>query len=78
VELHPFLRRVFADSRLAADGIFDSGYMFQILDEHRSQKVDHNWKIWMLLNLETWYRMTVRGTTLPEAHEWIARQVQEA
>lgn len=71
VELHPFLTRVFADSLLAADGVFNRAYMIRLLDEHRSQRIDHSWKIWMLLNLETWYRMTVRGANLQQAQEWI-------
>lgn len=75
-ELHPFLHRVFANSSLVTDGIFNEAYMFRILDEHRRQKVDHNWKIWMLLNLETWYRMTIKGMSLPDAQAWIAQQTR--
>ncbi len=73
VKLHPFLLGVFEDSSLARDGIFDREYMLRILEEHRRRQVDHNWKIWMLLNLETWYRMTVQGSSLPETEAWIER-----
>lgn len=75
VDLQPFLRRAFGDSSLAADGIFDGEYMLRIVEEHRRQKIDHNWKIWMLLNLEVWYRMTIKGVTLPDAELWIERHV---
>ena len=72
-DLQPFLRRAFADSRLVTDGIFEGAYMLRILDEHRRQKIDHNWKIWMLLNLEVWYRMAIRGESLPDTEGWVQR-----
>jgi asparagine synthase (glutamine-hydrolysing) len=78
VELHPFLRRVVADSRLAADGVFEPDTMVRLLEEHRLRRVDHNWKIWMLLNLETWYRMAIHGAGLEETRAWIAQMSGQA
>jgi asparagine synthase (glutamine-hydrolysing) len=74
VKLNPFLHRVFDDSSLIADSIFNKDYIIRLLEEHRSQKVDHNWKIWMLLNLEIWYRLNIQGFSLDETQEWIERQ----
>lgn len=56
-ELQPFLRSVFADSRLITDGIFQQMTIDQIISEHGEGKVDHHIRIWMLLSLEIWYRM---------------------
>ena len=78
VELHPFLRQVIQDSRLAAAGVFDRTYMLQILEEHRRRQIDHSWKIWMLLNLEMWYRMEIEGVSLEQAREWVERIASDA
>jgi len=78
VKLHPFLVRLFGDSSLIEDGIFEETYIQRLLEEHRQRRIDHSWKIWMLLNLEVWYRMTIRGTGLAELQEWIDRKAQDA
>ena len=78
VKLHPFLQRVFADSSLIEDGILDKTYVLRLLDEHRRRRVDHSWKIWMLLNLEVWYRMTIRGGSLNEVQEWTHLQTRDS
>lgn len=75
VKLYAFLCSVFDDSSLIADGIFNHDYIVRILEEHRSQKIDHNWKIWMLLNLEVWYRLTIQGLSLEETNEWIKKHL---
>lgn len=56
-DLKDFLRRLFAQSRFVEIGVFDREYMFRILEEHLSGKVDHNFRLWILLNLEFWYRL---------------------
>lgn len=73
VELQPFLLRAFADSALAADGFFEPESMARILEEHRERKADHNWKIWMLLNLEVWYRLRIANHPLADVESWVAR-----
>lgn len=78
VKLNPFLHNVFEDSVLVDDGIFNREYMLKLVQEHRDQKVDHSWKIWMLLNLEIWYRMTIHGFSLEKTQEWIERHVNNS
>ncbi|MBU2677983.1 MAG: asparagine synthase (glutamine-hydrolyzing) [Gammaproteobacteria bacterium] len=72
-QLNPFLHRVVDESLLAADGIFDQEYMFTVLTEHRQRDHDHSWKIWMLLNLEVWYRLTIADSSLEHTQQWIER-----
>ncbi|MFQ5598703.1 MAG: asparagine synthase (glutamine-hydrolyzing) [Nitrospiria bacterium] len=72
VKLHSFLLRVFEDSCLAANGIFNRAYILRLLEEHRLRQFDHSWKIWILINLEIWYRMTIMGFNLEETEKWIA------
>ncbi|MGB5766109.1 MAG: asparagine synthase (glutamine-hydrolyzing), partial [Arenicellales bacterium] len=54
-DLKDFLRRLFDQSRFVELGLFEKSYIDNLLDEHISGKVDHNYRIWVLLNLEYWY-----------------------
>jgi hypothetical protein len=65
------MRSVLSNSDLAADGIFGKDYMLRLLDEHVARRDDHNWKLWMLLNLEIWYKMVIRGVSAHDAQGWI-------
>jgi asparagine synthase (glutamine-hydrolysing) len=56
-DLANFLRNLFEQSRFVELGIFDYDYVQQLLNEHISGKADHNFRIWILLNLEIWYRL---------------------
>lgn len=56
-DLKEFLKRLFAQSRLVEIGVFNSDYIFRMLEEHLSGKADHNFRLWILVNLEFWYRL---------------------
>jgi asparagine synthase (glutamine-hydrolysing) len=68
-DLSAFVRNLFSESRFAEAGIFDGDYMALILDEHVSGKVDHNYRLWLLANLEIWYRLYVENTSLERLHD---------
>jgi asparagine synthase (glutamine-hydrolysing) len=63
-ELKDFLLNLFDQSRFVELGLFEKSYIDQLLAEHMSGKVDHNYRIWVLLNLEYWYRMYFEGETV--------------
>jgi asparagine synthase (glutamine-hydrolysing) len=63
-ELKDFLLNLFNQSRFVELGLFEKSYIDQLLAEHMSGKVDHNYRIWVLLNLEYWYRMYFEGETV--------------
>jgi len=63
-DLKNFLLNLFEQSRFVELGIFEKSYIDQILAEHISGKVDHNYRIWVLLNLEYWYRMYFEGESI--------------
>jgi asparagine synthase (glutamine-hydrolysing) len=54
-------RHLLERSQLVADGYFRADAVRRFLDEHETGRVDHNHRIWMLLNLELWYRMFIGG-----------------
>jgi asparagine synthase (glutamine-hydrolysing) len=56
-DLRKFTQRLFAQSRLVESGIFEHEYMVHLLNEHLDGKADHNYRLWILINLEFWYRM---------------------
>lgn len=56
-DLKVFLKNLFNQSRFVELGIFDRNYMHHVLEEHISGKADHNYRLWVLINLEIWYRL---------------------
>lgn len=72
-ELKDFLRKLFTQSRFVELGIFEQRYIDQLLDEHISGKVDHNYRIWILLNLEMWYRLYFENQSVESMREFTNR-----
>ena len=63
-----------ADPRwiLAALALSPFGYLASVrrwrllIREHLEHKADHHVRLWLILNVEVWYRMFVRGETLED------------
>jgi len=70
-ELKTFLKNLFEQSRFVELGIFDRKYMHQVLEEHISGKADHNYRLWVLINLEIWYRLYFENETVDSMREFI-------
>lgn len=68
-DLAHFLRNLFAESRFVELGIFERKSINLLLDEHLSGKIDHNFRIWILLNLELWYRLYFENTSVDEMRD---------
>jgi asparagine synthase (glutamine-hydrolysing) len=67
--LRDFARETLANGHAVRDGILRREACLALVDEHAARKVDHHVRIWMLLNLEVWYRMFVEGTSLNSLEE---------
>jgi asparagine synthase (glutamine-hydrolysing) len=72
-ELRDFVRNLFAESRFIELGIFERAYVQRLVDEHIAGKIDHNYRLWLLINLEVWYRMFFEGMTIPVMQQDIER-----
>ncbi|MHB1131397.1 MAG: asparagine synthase (glutamine-hydrolyzing) [Chloroflexota bacterium] len=72
-ELRPVLTNVLGDSRLVAEGYFRPEAIRTLLDEHVSGRVDHNYRLWLLFNLELWHRLFMEGQSQAEIGEMLAR-----
>ena len=47
-----------------------------MIEEHLSGKVDHNFRLWILLNLELWYRMYFEELSISDMQEFTAEMMQ--
>jgi asparagine synthase (glutamine-hydrolysing) len=72
-ELKTFLKNLFHQSRFVELGIFNRTYMHQLLEEHISGKADHNFRLWILINLEIWYRLYFENETVDSMRAFIDR-----
>lgn len=69
-DLNHFLRNLFAQSRFVELGIFKQSEINRYLDEHLSGETDHNFRLWILLNLELWYRLYFENMSMDEMNEF--------
>ena len=72
-DLRNFITRLFDDSRFVQLGIFERDYVKQLIDEHLSGAADHNYRLWILINLEFWYRLYFEGETVSSLRKFTDR-----
>jgi asparagine synthase (glutamine-hydrolysing) len=79
-ELKGLIEAVARESRLAEIGLFRRAEMERLVAEHVSGRVDHNYRLWMLFNLELWYRRFFDNAEIGELEAWVdrARGVESA
>ena len=72
-ELRGFISNLFKQSRFVDSGIFDGTYINRLLEEHIAGKADHNYRIWILINLEIWHRLYFENETVDSTRAFIDR-----
>ena len=72
-ELRNFLSMLFKQSRFVEMGLFSPTFVKTIYEEHMSGRVDHNFRLWILLNLEIWYRLYFEDESLDSMRDFIGR-----
>jgi asparagine synthase (glutamine-hydrolysing) len=77
-DLKDFMARLFAESRFVELGIFQPSYLQSIMEQHVSGAADHNYRLWILINLEIWYRMYFEGETIQSMNEYIRQLSRQA
>src|SRR5688572_14986242 len=70
--LRPLLTRAIEESRLVEAGVFRTDEMMRLAQEHWSGANDHNYRLWMLFNLEMFWRHFIDGVSVDKLEEWIA------
>jgi asparagine synthase (glutamine-hydrolysing) len=68
-ELRSLTSELLCHGRLVTEGLFRADGIALMLEEHFNGKFDHNYRLWMLLNLELWYRIFVEQQTLEAVEE---------
>lgn len=69
--LKPLIQQVVDESTLVEEGIFKRSGMQRIVDEHIKGDTDHNYRLWMLFNLELFYRHYINSESLDSLDGWI-------
>jgi asparagine synthase (glutamine-hydrolysing) len=64
--LLPVVRHLLAGSKLIEEGIFQRETVDRLVEEHVAGKADHHVRLWMILNVEVWYRMFIHGEALED------------
>jgi len=73
--LKPVLDDALATSRFVAAGVFDRDYVSALITEHATGRRDHNFRLWIFLNLEIWYRIFIEGEGRESVATWLAEHV---
>jgi asparagine synthase (glutamine-hydrolysing) len=75
-DLRTFIYNLFAESRFIEHGLFNAGYVNRIIAEHMDGKADHNYRLWVLINLEIWYRLYFEGASVADLRSDIERRMR--
>jgi len=68
-DLSQFMRRLFDNSRFVEAGLFQKEFISELVDEHLDGTADHNYRLWVLINLEFWHRIYLEGASLDTLRE---------
>lgn len=58
-------------SSLVAAGVFRPAPIQSLVDEHMAGRVDHSYRLWLLLGLEIWHDIYIEGRTIESVREEI-------
>ena len=76
--LLPVLENLLTGSVLIEEGIFRREPVERLIREHLAQKADHHVRLWLILNVEVWYRMFVRGEALEDLSGLLSERLGSA
>jgi len=69
-DLAGLLRGLFRQSRFVELGWFEQGAIDTLVDEHLQGTRDHNFRLWILMNLEFWYRQYFEDMSVDDMQEF--------
>ena len=71
--LKPLIQQVVNESYMVKEGIFLRKGMQRLVDEHVDGGVDHNYRLWMLFNIELFFRHYIREESIEVLDGWISK-----
>ena len=69
--LRTLMQRTIDESRFVSAGLFRHEALQRMQDEHSGGKVDHNYRLWMIFNLEVFWRHYFDGEPVSSLEEWV-------
>jgi len=72
-EYRTIFRTFLTKSKLASNGIFEQRGIDKVLSEHFEHGRDHGNRLWLLANLEVWYRMMIKRVSATDITEELQR-----
>ena len=69
--LRRLMQRTIDESRFVAAGVFQRETIQRLLDEHVAGSMDHNYRLWMIFNLEMFWRVYIDGEPVVALEDWI-------
>jgi asparagine synthase (glutamine-hydrolysing) len=73
--LRPLLDSLANDSHVAQAGVFRAAEIARLADEHCAGNMDHNYRLWMIFNVEVFWRHHIEGESIDTLEGWIADAV---
>jgi len=74
-DLKALVEERLGNSRLVAAGVFRPEPIARIMREHMEGRVDHSYRLWLLLNLEIWHEVNIEGRSVEVVTDDIQRSV---
>ncbi len=75
--LAEFVRQALHEATIFETGLLERKYVEQLVHEHQSGAMDHNFRIWYILNLEVWYRLFIRGESRETVRDGLSRLLHD-
>jgi asparagine synthase (glutamine-hydrolysing) len=69
--LRGLMQRTIDESRFVEAGLFRREALQRMQDEHAAGKVDHNYRLWMIFNLEIFWRHYLDGESVSGLENWV-------
>jgi asparagine synthase (glutamine-hydrolysing) len=66
------------NSRLVAAGVFRPTPIERLLNEHMSGRIDHSYRLWLLLGLEIWHEIYIEGRSVESVQADILQHAASA
>lgn len=73
--LRPLLESLTHDSHIAQAGVFRAEEIARLADEHCAGNMDHNYRLWMIFNIEVFWRHYIEGDSVETLEGWITDAV---
>ncbi len=69
--LQGLMQRTISESRLVDAGLFRREALQRMQDEHVASRMDHNYRLWMIFNLEIFWRHNFDGEDIASLEQWV-------